>query len=298
MRNWSRYLLSSAIILSGIFVAQLILGLPSFQKKTSGYGPQVSKIQESSINGLTLKEGSLEFDLKQTNENWILEGRKADTTKIDEIFSLILEKSGPYDLASDNPSHFSDFGIASESATLVTLKSNDEPKLSVLLGKISYPGQFISVKDAQSVYLARTSLDFLEPLNKAEFWDKSLVTTKTSEIKKIRIAGKEDFILVKENDKWTFEENKKEAKDSKITEFLSRLELLRADSFLENRKDQSKYPEKVGEITLESDGRSENLTFYGKGSQTLVERKSDGELLIFSSDTLKDLLPSRSSLLP
>lgn len=174
MKNWFKILLPLVIVLSGLVLAQKIVANKKNQPVKSPYNSSVSGIKKENVTKIIIKDSKGEITLNKNGQDWQIGGKKADNSKIDQVFAIILDQSNNYELVSQNPDRALEFGLATGSATVKNLTLNDENKilLSVRVGSDSYPGTFIQVEGKPEIYLTSQSLNSLissDPQNYLEF---------------------------------------------------------------------------------------------------------------------------------
>lgn len=300
MKNWTKILLPLSIILVGIVAGQAILQNKQAKPQKSGYLQTVSGISDSSLDGVEISEKNEKIVLNKENDVWKLGGKKADAGKINQLISIVLNKEGSnYELISQNPSRFDEFSVSSASAKKVVMKSGNVQKFTLFIGGSSYPGTFVRPENGNDVYLTAQSLGELVATDSQSYFDKTVVFLTKDAIKKITTSyGKRGFVLVKENNKWKFENSNKEPNEEKVNELTGNLGNFKADKVLEKTNDKKGYPQNLGSLLVElTDGKTESLNFYKGATDVLIIRKSDGQLFTVSEPIVKNILKQESDLI-
>lgn len=177
MRNWFKIFLPLAVVLIGIVIAQKINSSRLRQIPQSLYLQKVSKINETAIDRVSLKDKNGELVLIKNGEDWLVNNKKVDGNKVKQILDIILDREGyNYDLISQNLNRAEEFGLATTSARRVVLNSGSDEVLAVSVGLDSYPGTFIKIGNATEVYLTRQSLGSLINSDPSNLDDKSNIS--------------------------------------------------------------------------------------------------------------------------
>lgn len=295
MSNGLRYLLPGSLILFLTWVGLNFASLLTPSKINTNFLKENESIKKETVENVVLQDNEGRAEVIKANGQWRLEGRKVESSKIDEILDLFFNKENVFPLISQNQKSQEQLGVASSSARRLILKDKSQSTLTLIVGKYSFPGNFVRFGDSENIYLSPLVLDALLSPDPQDLWDKAVLRLARSEIKKLTLQkGSKTFKLHKEDDKFFLAEEKKEANPAKVNEYLTTLELLRGEKIITDKKEKKNYPQLLGKVSLETSNQKETLKIYSDKENDLLERTSDDELFTLPSSRSSDILKPQS----
>lgn len=277
-----------------IFVA--LMGLlvykqyaPSLTKETSAYTEKTKVVSPQSVASIEINNSSGSMQLKKEGELWKVNGKKADTTKINSLLSALLPGAAPELIAQTDKRH-KELELTDDMATKIKLDS----KLTVLTGKSGGSGVYARFDTDSAVYLLKNNPSVTSTAS--EWYDKTILTVDKTKITKITFReGDAIKMLAKDGDKW--KGGSKEVEKNKVDSILSQISNLTSQSFFD-ATNGSTYPKQANiVITVEYDGNLETLEFYKGASDYLVKRHADGEQFIVSEYSISSVISAPKDIL-
>ena len=264
--------------------------LPSKTIETSPYLDKIKMVDKSSAQSILIKNTSGSIDLKKENNLWKIQGKKADSAKVENLINQLLVTTPPELIAQTDKRH-QEFELTTDKATKVTIDN----KLTLLLGKGSGSAVYTRFDGDNSVYLLKdVSLTALS--SASDWYDKTILTFDQAKATKITLReGNIITILTKQGDKWM--SGDKEAKKDRVDAALSQASGLTAQSLFDATK-ATTYPKVASLVlTIEYDGKSETLEFYKGSSDYLIKRSSDSEQFVVSEYSISSLISAPKEVL-
>ena len=203
-----------------IFVA--LMGLlvykqyaPSLTKETSAYTEKTKVVSPQSVASIEINNSSGSMQLKKEGELWKVNGKKADTTKINSLLSALLPGAAPELIAQTDKRH-KELELTDDMATKIKLDS----KLTVLTGKSGGSGVYARFDTDSAVYLLKNNPSVTSTAS--EWYDKTILTVDKTKITKITVReGDTIKMLAKDGDKW--KAGSKEVEKNKVDPILSQV---------------------------------------------------------------------------
>ncbi len=275
-------------VLVGFLVVKTYL--PRFLSKPSAYMQKTSSLDKTSVQSLTIKDKTATISIVKENSVWKINGKKADSDKVDNLINQLLTPDSPELIAQTDKRH-KEFELTDDTATKITL----DDKLTWLVGKSSGTGVYARFEGENDVYIIkdiwRTSLPSV-----SDWYDKTILEFDQTKLTKISFTqnGK-TTVIVKKDEKWV-DTNGKEVKKDKVESLLPQLSNLTAHSLFDAEKkiDYPKTPTLT--VTVEYDGKSETLEFYKGSSDYLIKRMSDKEQFIASEYSILSIVSAPKDL--
>ncbi|MCL5004320.1 MAG: DUF4340 domain-containing protein [Patescibacteria group bacterium] len=298
MKNWGRFLLPLIIILAAILAAQQIYHYKFETKASSGYNQATADFKTGDIDQIEIKDSQSNLKLNHNDAPWTVLDKPADEIKINQLLTAFFPKNNQYELVSGNPGKLSQFGLDSANVKTIVFHFKSGRSFTVLSGNYSTPGNFLKIDGDNRVYLSDQSLSSLISTDPQSYFNKRLLTLKSEDIKKISVSGPStSYTLELTGGDWQMIGEKQKVNGDKINSFISSLTSLAADKLVLDQNIKNSYhgAAQAVEIT-ETNNKTQTLKFTAGQSDYLIER-SDGQLFTVSSPLVKDLVPSRTSLL-
>lgn len=257
--------------------------LPQIKPQTSAFGEKVKGTTAATVQNIQITKDKDTVILTKEQNEWKVNGKKANKTKIEDMLSQLLPQSA--ELISQNESRQKEFEVANELGTKVKLGNS----ITMLLGKSVSGGSYVRFDNDKDVFLLKNLYAYSISTDNKEWMDKTILLVDKDKIQKLSFQiNTSRLSLIKEKDKWTIEGENKEPKKDKLDSLLLNLSSLNADSVADKDTVQ-KYPEiSNSQVTIEYDGKKETLQFYKGESDYLVKRQSDGENFLVSNSKTEE----------
>lgn len=262
---------------------------PSLTKETSAYTEKTKVVSTQSVTTIEISNSSGSVQLKKEGDVWKVNGKKADTTKINSLLSALLPGVAPELIAQTDKRH-KELELTDDVATKIKLDS----KLTVLTGKSSGSGVYARFDSDPAVYLLKNNPSVTSTAS--EWYDKTILAVDQTKITKITFReGDAIKMLAKDGDKW--KGGSKEVEKNKVDPILSQISNLTAQSFFDATSGNT-YPKLANMvITVEYDGKLETLEFYKGTSDYLIKRQADGEQFIVSEYSISSIISAPKDIL-
>lgn len=264
---------------------------PSLTKETSAYTEKTKAVSIQSIASIEISNSSGSVQLKKDGDTWKVNGKKADTTKINSLLSALLPGAAPELIAQTDKRH-KELELTDDLATKIKLDN----KLTVLAGKSGGSGIYTRFDADPAVYLLKNNPSTTSTAS--EWYDKTILTF--DQTKATKLTFKENNLitmLTKEGDKWKGGSKNEEVEKDKVDAILSQVSSLTAQSLFDATKG-SIYPKQAGfTFTIEYGGKLETLEFYKGTSDYLVKRQADDEQFIVSEYSISSVISAPKEIL-
>ena len=287
-------------LLAIVFV--LLLGVVFYPTLQSRFAPIVvptefsfAAITRTQTKKITIQQGTEEITLTPEGNSWQVGTYSASLDKIDGLFAA-LKDAKPESIVSRNPSNSGDYGLASDSGTLVVF-SGTAGETSVLVGSSGPTGTSFYAKKAGSnnVYLVDGTLNNLLTVQMADWRDRAIVRFTSDDVTALAMAGSINFELQKNADtSWhlTSATVDKKLVDADVKPVLDGLATLTATDFYS--------PDQASQIQQNSDKRMlvikdkngkviDSLKIIPDGSDFLVIADSKADFYKVPGDSLSSL---------
>lgn len=286
--------LSKLIAVLAVLTILLLLKtavLPRLQTQESGYTQITKDIDKGTLSAITLEKKDEKVQLIKEGQQWKVEGKRAQQTKVEQLIEGLTKPTGVQLVAQTDARH-SELGVVTGEGTLMTLGER-----KFIAGAPSISGVYIRAEKNNDVYLL-SALSSSTISTSVSFWmDMALFAYTGDELNSVVITrGKEIINAEKKDGKWTLQTSGKEVKEDIWNPILARLGNFSADSLAQNDTIQ-KYPTFANlTLSLAASGKSETLTFFKGTSDYLVKRDSDGAYFTLSEEKVKDFLVTANQL--
>ena len=264
---------------------------PSLTKETSAYTEKTKTVNVQSVSSIEISNSSGSVQLKKEGDIWKVNGKKADTDKVNTLLSSLLPAAAPELIAQTDKRH-KELELTDDVATKIKLDN----KLTLLTGKSGGSGVYARFDTDPTVYLIKNSSSVTSTVS--EWYDKTILSFDQTKATKMTFRDSTSAItLIKKDNIWVNEKDSREAKSDKVNTVLSAVSNLSAQSLYENTKEVT-YPKLVAlTFSVEYDGKSETLEFYKGESDYLVKRQSDGGQFIVSEYNLSSVISGPKDIL-
>ena len=284
-----KLLLAVFVVLIGLLAFKQYA--PLLSQPTSAYAQKTKDISAQTVSAIEISNSSGSVQLKKERDTWKVNGKKADTAKINSLLSSLLPAISPEIIAQTDKRH-KELELTDQLATKIKLDS----KLTLLTGKSGGSGVYARFDNDPAVYLLKNNPSVTSTVS--EWYDKTILAFDQTKATKITFReGNLVIILSKEGDKWKGGSKNEEIGKDKVDPILSQVSSLTAQS-LYDAAGGSTYPKQTNLIfTVEYDGKMETLEFYKGASDYLVKRQSDGEQFIVSEYSVSSLISAPKEIL-
>lgn len=257
--------------------------LPQIKPQASAFGEKIKGTSAATVQNIQITKDKDTVTLTKEQNEWKVNGKRANKTKIDEILNQLLPQTA--ELISQNESRQKEFEVTDDLATKVKLGNS----ITLLIGKSGSGGSYVRFDNDKNVFLLKNLYAYSISTDGKDWMDKTILSVDKDKIQKLLFqASSGKFSLIKDKDKWTIEGESNEPKKDKLDSFLVSLSSLNADSVADNDTLQ-KYPQVSDtQVTVEYDGKKETLQFYKGESDYLVKRQSDGENFLISNSKAEE----------
>lgn len=227
MKNQTLYILiAAAVVLGGILWWQMQDGDSDADQEV--YASLVSGFDPSNITQITIATQGGQLQLESSNNSWTLNGYQVALQKVNDLLNRLL-KPDNVDVISETNTQDESLGIASNSATLVTL-SNSEASLNTSWGNPSASGGYVRIGDQARVFLVSGSHD-QEEISDPKFWLDTVVTRiPQSQIESLTTKSSKGTVNLKQLEgKWLNSDTNQEIDTTNLTSMFQTIEEFIAD---------------------------------------------------------------------
>ncbi len=284
-----KLLLAVFVVLIGLLAFKQYA--PSLSQPTSAYAQKTKDVSAKTVSAIEISNSSGSVQLKKEGDAWKVNGKKADTAKVNSLLSSLLPEIAPEQIAQTDKRH-KELELTDDTATQIKLDN----KLTLLTGKTAGSGIYTRFDNDPAVYLLKNNPSVTSTVS--EWYDKTILAFDQTKATKITFReGNSITILTKEGDKWKGGSKNEEVGKDKVDPILSQISSLTAQS-LYDAAGGNTYPKQPNLIlTVEYDGKMETLEFYKGASDYLVKRQSDGEQFIVSEYSISSLISAPKEIL-
>lgn len=264
------------------------LGLKLYMPKASPqalpYQEKTKSVDIQSVQNIEISNSSEKLELKNEDGVWMINDKKVDISKINNLFSSLIPEKTPELVAQTDKQH-EEFELTDDLATKV--KFGD--KLTIFTGKYGSSGLYVRFDDDSTVYLLKNVSSISTVAS--SWYDKTVLAFDQDKVTKITFReGNVITILTKQGDKWISGSENGEIKKDKIDAVLSQASNLTAQSLFDVAEGTT-YPELANLVfTFEYEDKSETLEFFEGDSNYLVKRRSDNEQFVVSEGSISSLV--------
>ena len=294
------------VALGGAFFAYIWL-IESEQKTTREFAESQAKvveIDESSIKGLTLKNGETLIELNKNDGAWKISqplSDRADETAISQLLATVtnLQHDSKIEFpAAQSQERLKEFGV-NESDLRLKFKTADGKEIELIVGNDSaIEGKvYVRVNGKNSVYVVRNALRNLLTKKAEDFRDKKLSDTPPSLITKVNVRTPEgEFELEHKSGHWEFiKPLRARAADQKVNDLLAAVLSARVSQFL----DETPTPEQAlteprATVTMSVEGQKEPVVLQ-LGATPSGENNKDKSFAKLSSRAAVTVLSNSST---
>jgi hypothetical protein len=276
-----------------------LVGLLGWKLYTPKVSPQASPYQEKtknvdvqSVQSIEISSNSEKLELKKEDGIWMVNDKKVDVSKVNNLFSTLIPENAP-DLIAQTDKRHQEFELTDDLATRI--KFGD--KLIIFTGKYSSPGIYARFDGDPTVYLLKNAPPI--STSASSWYDKIILSFDQTKATKITFRkGSVITILTKQGDQWSKGAENGEIEKDKVDTMLSQASSLTAQSLFDATEEGGVYPKEANLVfTFEYDDKSETLEFSEGDSDYLVKRRSDDEQFIVSEGSIASLISFPSDIL-
>lgn len=227
MKNQTFYILIAVVLLlGGMLWWQLQQGDVDADQEV--YTNLVAGFDPSNITQITIATQGGQLRLESANDSWTLDGYQVSLKKVNELLNRLL-KPTTVDIISETNVQDESLGIASSSATLVTL-SNSEASLTTSWGNPSTSGGYVRIGDQAKVFLVAGSHN-QEEISEPRFWLDTVITRiPQSQIESLTTNSSKGTVRLKQIDgKWLNSDTNQELDITNLTSMFQTIEEFSAD---------------------------------------------------------------------
>lgn len=284
-----KLLLAVFIVLIGLLVFKQYA--PSLSQPTSAYVQKTKDISAQTVSAIEISNPDGSVQLKKEGDVWKVNGKKADTAKINSLLSSLLPTTSPELIAQTDKRH-KELELTDDLSTKIKLDN----KLTLLTGKSAASGVYTRFDSDPAVYLLKSNPSVTSTVS--EWYDKTILAFDQTKATKITFReGNSVTMLTKEGDKWKGGSKNEEIGKDKMDPILYQINSLTAQS-LYDAAGKSTYPKQTSLIfTVEYDGKMETLEFYKGASDYMVKRASDGEQFIVNEYSISSVISAPKEIL-
>jgi hypothetical protein len=259
--------------------------LPRFTPTPSFYAEKVKSFDKNVVQSIVIKNSSGSLELKKESGVWKVNGKRADTIRVNSLISELFPSVFPEIIAQTDKRH-KEFELTKDTATSIVF----DDKLTWLVGKNTGTAVYTRFDGDNNVYLLKLVTSNLST-QATDWYDKTIISFDQSKASKLTFKETSKTItLIKKEDKWVDEATSKEAKKDKVNSVLSQVSSLSAQSLYNSPKGQSYPITPTLTLTIEFDGKSETLEFYKGSSDYLIKRLSDREQFIVGEYSVSSVI--------
>ncbi len=285
MQNKTLWLLGTILAILTLFWGVKTY-LPKYNKPSSPYAEKVKPYDKSSVRSIVIKNSECSVELKKEGEDWKVNGKKADKSKIDDLVNQLIPPIFP-DIIAKTDKRYHEFNLTSDKAIRITF----DDKLTWFIGKSTGSNVYVRFDGDNTVYLLKSGISSNFSTDNSDWYDKTIVAFDQTKATKITLKERTNtLVLVKKENKWTEEGSKREAKKDKVDSVLSQVSNLTAQSLYESKKEQVYPTAPTFTLIVEYDGKSETLELYKGSSDFLVKRSSDKEQFVVSEYSISSII--------
>ena len=274
-------------------VLALLLGakfiLPKYQTQKSSYLEKVASVQKDSIQRIELIKNTDKVDLVKESGTWKVNGKNADSVKINNLMTFLLTTNPPEEIAQTDKRH-NELELTDDKALKIKLGDS----LTFLVGKSTGFETYLRFEGNPTVYRLAFGPDISAKIS--DWYDTTVLSVDRAKLTKLTFRDTGTTALIKKDDKWVSEGDGKETNTEKMDGVLLALSQLTAQSLYDETL-KTWYPT-VPAMTLvvDYDGKSETLDFYKGENDYLVKRASDGERFIINESNISSLINARKEI--
>ncbi|HLD51642.1 hypothetical protein A3K34_03825 [candidate division WWE3 bacterium RIFOXYC1_FULL_40_10] len=204
-------------ILLAVFLLLFVLVIaPSayekYKSKTSAPGfvsndSWIESLNTAELTKIILEDTQGNIELTRTNDNWQVNGKRADGMEVASFITKIKEtKKG--DLISRNKDNHSDLGVTNEAGTKLTL-SSPKQETTLLVGNSTLSGNsfYYRKADQDLVFIGLSDLQTFTNTEEVKWRDKKVFNLDQNLIGKVQISGYNTFSLDKDTNSKIWSKN-------------------------------------------------------------------------------------------
>lgn len=276
MKNKNLKILGAILLILIILLAWKIYS-PQIFPESSPYLDSIRSVSKQSVNQIIIKKNSGSITLQKEQGAWLVNGKHADTDKIDDLFKSIYPVSSP-DLISRSDKRFTEFELTDKLATKISL----DKKKTLLLGKIDYPNIYARLDGQNDIFLLKNpSTVSTDP---GDWYDRTITKIDEASIKSLTFkTNDEKFTLIHDKNGWKDGGNNKYLNKDKAASIISTLSSFKADNIPGQKAYNISSNDPDATWTIEKGDGREVLEFYKQDDNNyLVKRNSDGQIFSIS----------------
>lgn len=197
-------------ILGGIFIVLLLAvtypywvgRLPSLTKQKPIPELDLTSFTESTTNTVIIKSPSQEITLSKKDNGWLVASFSASLTQVKNLITSLKDLE-TLSLVSKNPENQDEYGVSTDSGTLVAITGQRGEK-NIIIGNQSSDTTSFYIREAKSssVYLAKGDIYQKVQQSITDWRDKTIINADKTKLQKIEVKGKADFVLNLREGKW------------------------------------------------------------------------------------------------
>ncbi len=281
-----------------VFVALLLIwGAKMYvQHRTRPLSPYTEKVRShnpTAVQTIVLRNTQGTVALKKEDGAWKLNGKKADTSKVEHLVETLFPTIAPELIAQTDKRH-EEFQITDTQATTVMV----DDALTWFVGKSEGVYIYARLDSDANVYLLRAGTASTFSTDASDWYDKTILAFDQARTSKLTMNLRgETRSLVNKDGTWVEESSGKETKKDTVNSLLSHLSNFWAESLYDGADGVSYQTKPELSITVEYDGVSETLQFFKGTSDYLVQRISDQERFTIREYSASSILSSTKEIL-
>lgn len=284
------------VLLIGVYVFAT-----SYDSSDSFTPPPEIAIEQwgSDIDGITFTFPDQEIALEKSTGNWMVNGFKADTKRIDDLLAAFAEAEVSSRVSTNSQNH-SRFEV-DDAGVRMTLFANGESIQELVVGK-SAGGESIYARlpEDDSVYVINGIAQYLISEEEAIWRDRKIITLEPSQIRAVSYsAGRNDWELTRTENGWAFDSDPATLLDGEKTEsWLARLRSLQAIEFPEVEVPGARlgsFRVEEGSVSALTEGR-EYEVYESEEADRVIVRDQEQMYYAVQESLFEDLFKSSSEL--
>jgi hypothetical protein len=227
MKNQTLYILIAVVlVLGGIMWWQMQDG--DADADATAYANLVSGFDPSNITQISIATQGGQLRLESANNTWTLDGYQVALQKVNDFLNRLL-KPDNVDVISETNTQDESLGIASDSATLVTV-NNSEASLTTYWGIPSTSGGYVRIGDNLPVFLISGGHDQEEISNPSYWLDTVIMRIPQNQIETLTTKSSKGAVNLQQIEgKWINSDTNQELDTTNLTSIFQTIEEFSTD---------------------------------------------------------------------
>ncbi len=268
------------------------------EKQPNEYLKTLKPFSPETITKITLSQNDQTLIIAKENVDWKIGSKSADSTKIKELLTNLMPETSPL-LVAQSPEQLKNLGATQESGVNVEIATSDGKTQQFIIGKQTGAATIVALTAVNQAY-SLLNVPTIST-NPGTWYNLSIVDIDSADIKQLTFTTKgTSYTIVQNNpNEWSFEGDTTLVDNSKVNNFVMKLNPLKATSlaFEDKQKEYNQgYVETTLVITTKS-GQAITLDFYKGTTDYLVKSTPNGEYYTVTSYDGEDMTRTKDKFL-